>query len=91
MKKVNKEEFERFIDEYPRHLTSGNTLICSPPFTSFRDEKLPTEGKIGSADYYFDKEVARIVMDWMGPNGEIDKDNDKKFWKYMIKDSLCAK
>ena len=85
MKEVSKQEFDEFIDGYPNDLTSGCTTICEPPFRSFRDESLPTSGKIGDIDYYFNKEVARISMDWIGPNGELDKENTKIYWKYYIK------
>ena len=68
LKKVSKKEFGEFISNYPTKLKSGCTHICDPPFRSFRDEILPTNGVIGDIDYYFDKEIARIVMDY-GPIG----------------------
>lgn len=85
MNKVTKAEFDEFISNYPKRLNSGCTTICEPPFISYRDETIETKGDIGSADYYFDKEVARISMDWIGPNGEIDIDNTNQYWKYSIK------
>ena len=68
-KVVTKEEFNEFIKCYEGELTSGITTTCEPPFISYRDESIVTKGKLGSAVYYFYKEVARVVMDWLGPNG----------------------
>ena len=84
-KEVTKKEFKLFIKEYPASLlNSGISAICEPPIRHFRDESLPTTGKHGSADYFFDKEVARISLDWLGPNKEIDDKGHGNFWKYYI-------
>lgn len=83
-KEVTEDEFVDFIENYKKPLTSGCTAICDPPIRSFRDDSLPTKGQLGDIDYYFDKEVARISMDWISDSGKVDKTNHKKFWKYYI-------
>ena len=39
-KRVSKEEFDRFIENYPRPLTYDVTGICEPPAVSYNDFKL---------------------------------------------------
>ena len=87
MKKVTKQEFDQFIIDYPEKLTRDCITICEPPVLCFRDETMASNGKLGDTDYYFDKVVARISMDWLGPNGKVDKENNKKYWQYSIKEA----
>lgn len=37
MKSVTKEEFYKFITEYPRKLSFNVTGICEPPFATYND------------------------------------------------------
>lgn len=39
-KKVSKEEFQTFLDNYPRKLTYDCTGICEPPAISYNDFEL---------------------------------------------------
>lgn len=82
-RQVSKEEFDKFIKDYPNQLTSSVMRICEPPLVHFRDDLLPTDGVCGDADYFYDKVVAKICMDWMR-DGEIDRENHKRFWEYSI-------
>ena len=83
-KLVTKEEFREFLKQYPRELSSSVVTICEPPIRFFRDETLPTKGTLGGVDYFFDKVVARVDMDWADDNGYIDKENSGCFWEYSI-------
>lgn len=87
-KTVSKGEFFKFIAEYPNQssLSVGTTTICEPPIRHYLDHSLPTKSVRGSADYFFHTEVARVVLDWLGPNGELSKGDE--FYKYKIKESL---
>ena len=87
MKKVTKQEFDQFIIDYPGKLTRDCITIGEPPIMCYRDEEIPSDGKLGDIGYYFDKVVARISMDWLGPKGETDKENTKEYWKYSIKEA----
>lgn len=88
MEKVSKEEFQDFLKSYPNELTRGTTNICEPPFTSYIDKSLPSDAEVGSSTYFFDREVARVEMDWVGPNGELDDIEDGRFWVYKINTNL---
>lgn len=85
-KTVSKEEFFDWIANYPRSefLSAGTTTICEPPIRHYLDHSLPSKGELGSADYFFDKEVARVVLDWLGPNGETSSGDE--FYEYKIKE-----
>ncbi len=70
MKRVSKGELEQFISDYPNELISETILICEPPVKLFKDSS---------------RLVARICMNWLGPNEEIDTENHRRFWEYSIK------
>lgn len=75
--KVTKEQFDAFVEAYPNKLTSDVSMICEPPqrtFYDFSDKK----------SNYMNSFVACEVMDWMGPDGEIDTENTGKFWTWAI-------
>lgn len=85
LKEVTKDEFDRFISAYPRPLSYGVTRICEPPMGHYYDEQLPSQAQRGSVEYSKDTEAARVTMDWMGPNGQVDEDGHQKFWRYEIR------
>ena len=37
IKEVSKEEFQKFVDEYPRPLTRDVYGVCDPPLVSYND------------------------------------------------------
>jgi hypothetical protein len=71
--KVSKEEFKKFVDEYPRPLERNTTHIVTPPIDTWNDFTL------GS---WPQSMVAKISMDWLGPNGEEAKDD--RYWEYFV-------
>lgn len=87
-KQVSKEEFDKFLDDYPRQLKSGVTSICEPPIRHYLDESLPTAGELGSSEYFSAKVVASVKMSWLGPDGEVDRENTGEFWTYSIREDL---
>jgi len=84
-KKVSKDEFYKFIADYPNKdsLSTSTSTICEPPIRHYRDSSLKTEGEIGSADYFFDQEVARIVLDYMAPDGSFV--SGPEYYEYKIR------
>ncbi len=86
MMKVSKDRFEEFLKSYPNKLTSGLTTICEPPIRHYFDDKIETDAKLGTAEYFFAKVVASIKLDWLGPNEEIDRENHGRWWVYKIKE-----
>ena len=86
-KTVSKKEFLEFINNYPNPLKRSHIRICDPEMIVYRDDLLPSDGEPGSIEYFFDKQVATIEMDYRGPNGELDKDNTGKYWQFEILDS----
>lgn len=85
-KAVSKDEFFDFLTKYPSRnsLSVGTTTICEPPIRHYHDHSLPTKGVRGSADFFFDTEVARVVMSWLGPAGQLSK--GEEFYEYKIKE-----
>ena len=71
-KKVSKEDFVEYLKNYPNRLSITITRISDPPIKHYHDN-------------LFDKEVASIVLDWLGENGEIYRDNTGIYWEYYIK------
>ena len=80
-KKVSKEEFENFVKNHKnfKDLDWNIFRACEPPLGSYNDF---SNGKV-----WPESMVAKISLDWMGPNGEIDKTNSGKFYEYFILDS----
>lgn len=85
-KTVSEVDFSDFIANYPNKLSVGTTTICEPPIRHYLDNSLPTEGVLGSADFFFDTEVARVVLDWLGPNGQVSSGDE--FYMYKIKEGM---
>lgn len=85
-KTVTKGEFFRFVADYPNKasLSVGTTMICEPPIRHYHDHSLPSKGTLGSAEFFFDTEVARVVLDWLGPEGQTSSGDE--FYKYKIKE-----
>lgn len=77
-KKVSKEEFDNFVKNYPnsKKLNWDVFRACEPPMGSFNDF---SDGKV-----WPESMVAKVFMDWMGPDGEIDESGSRKFWTYWI-------
>ena len=75
-KQVYRDEFVSFIKSWPHNLEWDVTLICDPPLGSYNDF---SDGKVWPESI-----VAKIIMDWMGPNGEEDRSSPGKYWKYLI-------
>lgn len=65
---VSKAEFNDFVTAH-QPLKSEFSAICEPPALRYYNES-------GT--------VAVLSKDWMGPNGEIDRENTGKFWSYRI-------
>lgn len=87
-KTVSKEEFYKFILKYPSQssLSVGTTTICEPPIRHYHDRSLPSKGVLGSADFFFDTEVARIVLEWIGPDGVFETGD--KYFEYKIREGM---
>jgi len=77
-KQVSKDDFYAFVKAWPNKLEWDVTGICEPPLGSYNDF---SNGKVWPESI-----VARISMDWMGPNGEIDREGNNRFWEYFILD-----
>lgn len=76
-KQVSKEKFELFINSYPCKLSKDICHIVEPPIATFNDFTL---GR------WPDSIVAKICMDWLGPNGEKAKGDE--YWEYFILSEL---
>lgn len=76
LKEVDKQTFETFLQTYP-DIKRETVMICEPPLVFyFTDYEL-----FGNYKWA----VAKMCMDWMGPNGETDMTGHKRFYKYYIK------
>ena len=53
-KKVSKEEFKKFIEEYPNELKTDIARICEPPLLSYNDFTI--------ADKWPDSIVAKVIL-----------------------------
>lgn len=60
MKKVTKEEFEKFIRDYPKPLVQDVYAIAEPPILQFNDF---SEGKV-----WPESVVASECLDWEEPH-----------------------
>jgi hypothetical protein len=58
---VTKEEFDRFLKEYPRKLEIHGVNFCSPPHVEYQDWSLPSPHKLGTFEYKDDCTVARVI------------------------------
>jgi hypothetical protein len=76
-KQVEHDEFIQFISKFPM-LKYDVTGICEPPMGTYNDF---IGGKI-----WPDSVVAKVSLNWLGPNGEVDNDSNK-YWKYYIKEN----
>lgn len=80
-KQVTREEFEAFVRDYGKPLTYDVCQIPEPPLLSYNDFSW---GKV-----WPESMVAKIVADWLGPNGEHDLSDSLaspgKFWRYFIR------
>ncbi len=74
---VSKDELVKFVREWPNKLDYDVATICEPPLGNYNDF---SDGK-----EWPESMVAKIEMDWLGPNKEIDRTGHKRFWKYYIK------
>ena len=72
---VTREKFDKFIEDYPRELETNVVTIGEPPLITYNDFTL------GS---YPNSVVAKIMAEWMGPNGEIDNSKHNPYWEYKI-------
>ena len=77
-KQVSRDEFFSFVKSWPRSLEWDVAGMCEPPLGSYNDF---SDGKV-----WPESMVAKIIMDWMGPNGEIDHSRLGKYWEYLILD-----
>lgn len=75
-KQVNKQDFYSFIESWPNKLNYDVAGMFEPPLASYND--------FSGGKMWPESIVAKIKMDWLGPNGEIDEENHKKFWEYYI-------
>ena len=78
MKQVSRQEYIRFIKNYPRDLDFDCTGIFEPPLGTYND--------FSNEKVWPESIVAKEIRDWMGDNGERDFDIPGKFWKYFIKE-----
>lgn len=70
---VSKQQFDAFVKAYPRHLESDVCGICEPIQRTLYDFS-------GQGSAY----VAREIRYWLGPDGEIDDIDHRRFWTYKI-------
>lgn len=75
-KKVTKDEYIRFVRNYPARLVFDLTAICEPPMGSYNDF---SDGK-----EWPESMVAKHFCGWLGQDGEIDNSQYGKFWEYYI-------
>ena len=75
-KKVDKKEFDVFVKNYPNPLGWDVAGMFEPPVGSYNDF---SNGKI-----WPESVVAKVSMEWMGPNDEIDREGHHRFWEYYI-------
>ena len=75
-KQVEKEEFESFIKNYPNQLIHDCIGTSKPAVKAYCDF---TTGK-----EWPDTMVAKIEMDYRGPDGEVVGGGSHRFWKYWI-------
>jgi hypothetical protein len=74
---VNREDFVEFVHSYPRVTDYDVTRISDPPIGSYNDF---SDGKV-----WPDSVVAKEVMEYRGPKGEIDETTPGKYWRYFIR------
>ena len=48
LKKVTKQEFDDFIESYPRMLEQNVVRICEPTISNFLDNSIKSDHKLGS-------------------------------------------
>lgn len=75
--KVKEERFKEFINNYSKLLESNLSRIPEPNIIFYNDF---SDGK-----KFPESVVAKIDLDWMGPNGEVDMVEHGKFYEYYIK------
>lgn len=80
---VSIHEFCNFIAFYPNRLERDVCMIGEPPIISYND--------FSTNLFWPESMVAKIVTDWVGPNGEIDKKGHKQFYKYYIENKRVDK
>lgn len=83
-KKVSKEEFNTYLQRNPNAMSTGCTTICEPPVRHYHDHTIRSEYLRGTAGYFYETEVARVVLDYFGPNGEQGAEIGQ-YWEYYIK------
>ena len=74
---VQKEELDRFIKTYSPKLKSSVVRIVEPNTISFDDY---SEGK-----EFPENMMAKIICEWKGEDGEIDREDNHRFWEYYIR------
>ena len=74
---VSKQQFDAFVKAYPRHMESDVSMICEPPHRTFYD----FSGKNANCMNAY---VACEIRGWLGPDGEIDDTDHRRFWTYAI-------
>lgn len=77
-KKVTREEYLKFIKNWPNRLDFDCTGICEPPMGSYND----FSGNL----MWPQSIVAKEFREWEGPGGELDYSMPGKFWTYYIMD-----
>ena len=76
LKKVNEEDFDKFISQYPNKLLVDTARIVDPNFIRYIDTSI--------SDKWYESMVGKIVMEWIGPNGEKDTNDSHEFWECYI-------
>ena len=85
MKQVSKAEFDAFTSGYGKPLRRSVIRICEPAELWVHDDSIQSSYAAASIDKEVDTRVAKIVYDWLGPNGEVDHEEPGKFYRYYVK------
>ena len=80
---VTKEEWDRIVRLFKERnpgfeFTGGVCGIGEPPFEYYSPK---ADGKQAFESNF---RLFEILREWMGPNGEVDREGHKRFYKYSI-------
>lgn len=84
-RQVTKDEFDAALKAYPAGKLQQHVVrICDPHLICYLDWSLPSVHAQGTGERWDDCIVASISADWIGPNGELDKEDHRRFWKFFL-------
>jgi hypothetical protein len=87
MKRVSREEFEKYLKVRTTAYCSGHTTICEPTVRHYHDNTIRSEYPRGTAEYFFETEVARVVLEWISDDGDVETSKGQ-YWEYYVREDV---